>query len=61
MLAAQRAQVVHIPYEQAYGAGFEDIRMRVPDVSRLRRAIGFQPTMTLDEILQDVRDHLARP
>ena len=55
------AQVVHVPYEQAYGAGFEDIRMRVPDVSRLRRAIGFQPTMTLDEILQDVRDHLASP
>ena len=59
-LVNPKAKILRIPYEEAYGTGFEDIRVRVPDVSKLRRAIRFQPTMTLDEILQDVRDHLAR-
>jgi len=46
--------IVHIPYEQAYGKDFEDIRFRVPDTTKLRRTIGFQPTMSLDQILDAV-------
>ena len=53
------ADIVHIPYEEAYGPGFEDIRVRVPDVSKLKKAVGFEPTRDLDRILRDVRDHLA--
>jgi UDP-glucose 4-epimerase len=51
--------IVHIPYEEAYAKGFEDIRYRVPDVAKLREAIGFEPRYDLDAILRDVRDHLA--
>lgn len=46
------SEIVFIPYEQAYGPGFEDIRFRVPDISELRRVTGYEPTLTLDEILQ---------
>ncbi len=53
------AEIVHIPYCEAYTTGFEDIRYRVPDVGKLRRAIGFEPRHDLERILLDVRDQLA--
>jgi UDP-glucose 4-epimerase len=46
--------IEHLPYEKAYGAGFEDIRRRVPDLTRLREAIGFQARYGLDDILAEV-------
>jgi UDP-glucose 4-epimerase len=46
--------VVRIPYEQAYGDGFEDMRRRVPDCSKARRQIGFQPQRDLDDIIRSV-------
>jgi UDP-glucose 4-epimerase len=39
------------PYEQAYGPGFEDVRYRVPDITKLRTLTGYTPTLGLDEIL----------
>jgi len=58
-LVNPRAEIVHIPYEEAYGPGFEDIRARTPDVGKLRKAIDFQPTRSLDQILLDVKDYLS--
>jgi len=52
-------EIVQVPYEEAYGSGFEDIRMRVPDVRKLKAAIDFRPSKDLDQILQDVKQHLA--
>lgn len=43
-----------LPYRDAYGEDFEDVRRRVPDVSRLAATIGSKPTMTLGEILDDI-------
>jgi UDP-glucose 4-epimerase len=40
-----------VPYEQAYGEGFEDMRRRVPDNSRAQRLIGFDPGTGLDDII----------
>jgi UDP-glucose 4-epimerase len=48
------SEIVTIPYEEAYEEGFEDMLRRVPDTSKLERAIGWQPTHDLDEILADV-------
>ncbi|HEY2673571.1 MAG TPA: NAD-dependent epimerase/dehydratase family protein [Rugosimonospora sp.] len=42
-----------IPFEAAYGAGFEDMQRRVPDVTKLRQLIGWTPARTLDDILRD--------
>ena len=50
--AAER--IVFIPYEVAYEAGFEDMRRRVPDTTKLAKATGWSPTTTLDETLSRV-------
>jgi UDP-glucose 4-epimerase len=50
--------IVHIPYQEAYARGFEDIRRRVADTSKLRRYTGWAPTRSLDQILADVADAL---
>jgi UDP-glucose 4-epimerase len=49
-----KSKVEYIPYEVAYGAGFEDMQRRVPDITKAKRLIGFQPTRTLDNIITDV-------
>jgi UDP-glucose 4-epimerase len=43
-----------MPYHVAYGNDFEDVRRRVPDVSRLRDTLGKVPTATLDQILDEI-------
>jgi UDP-glucose 4-epimerase len=53
-LAGSRSPVVHIPYDQAYEAGFEDMARRVPDISKIKSLVGYQPTVELDEILTRV-------
>ena len=50
-LTGSTSEIVHIPYEEAYGPGFEDIRYRVPDVTKLRRTVGYVPALPLREIL----------
>jgi UDP-glucose 4-epimerase len=46
--------VVHIPYDQAYEQGFEDMQRRTPDTTRLRELTGWAPTRSFEEILSDV-------
>ena len=48
------SEIVTIPYEQAYGEGFEDMPRRVPDIAKIERLIGYRPTKSLDEILKSV-------
>jgi UDP-glucose 4-epimerase len=43
-----------VPYEQAYEEGFEDMRRRIPDVSKIRALTGWQPTRNLADIIADV-------
>lgn len=45
-----------IPYDKAYAAGFEDMRRRVPDTSKIKTLTHWEPTRTLDKILKDVID-----
>ena len=51
------SRIVCLPYEQVYGSNFEDIRYRVPDITKLQRVIDYKPTMCLDEILKRVIDY----
>ena len=43
-----------IPYDAAYSAGFEDLHRRVPDLTRIRAAIGFAPTISLTQTIRDI-------
>lgn len=46
-----------VPYEEIYGSSFEDMRRRVPDLGKIRRAVGFRPEVTLDHLLElTIRD-----
>jgi UDP-glucose 4-epimerase len=59
-MTGSRSDIVCIPYDQAYEAGFEDMQQRVPDITRIRSLIGFEPRVHLDEILARVIDHFQR-
>jgi UDP-glucose 4-epimerase len=48
------SKIIHIPYDQAYEEGFEDMQRRVPDITKAHNLVGFRPTVELDEILQMV-------
>lgn len=50
--------IEYIPYEQAYGQGFEDLRHRKPDLDRVRQAVGFEPKYTLQQTIQDLADEI---
>jgi UDP-glucose 4-epimerase len=47
----------HVPYDQAYDAGFEDMPRRLPDLSKIHAMIGYEPRVRLDEILDLVIQH----
>jgi len=49
-----RSPIKKIPYNEAYTAGFEDMRRRVPDLTKIHRLIGYKPTRDLDKILGDI-------
>ena len=46
--------ITHVPHEEVYGEGFEDMKRRVPDLSKLEAAIGYEPRYSMDDILRDV-------
>jgi UDP-glucose 4-epimerase len=53
-LTASSSEIVHIPYEAAYGEGFEDMPRRVPDISKIQALLGYRPRKSLDQILDGV-------
>jgi len=59
-LTGSRSEIVFVPYDEAYARGFEDMRRRVPDITRVRELIGWQPRRTLDEILRSVIEDQRR-
>ena len=44
----------HVPYEQAFNPGFDDLRAREPDLTRIREAIGFEPAIELERTIDDL-------
>jgi UDP-glucose 4-epimerase len=49
-----KSKIKHIPYSEAYPAGFEDMQRRVPDITKIKKSINWQPTHTLDSIIDSV-------
>jgi UDP-glucose 4-epimerase len=48
------SSINYIPYSDAYPAGFEDMQRRVPDISKIKNSIGWQPSYTLDSIIDSI-------
>jgi UDP-glucose 4-epimerase len=57
-LTGSSSPIVHVPYEEAYQPGFEDLRRRVPDIRKAERVVGYRPRVSLDETLRRVIGHL---
>ncbi|HYM80034.1 MAG TPA: GDP-mannose 4,6-dehydratase [Candidatus Limnocylindria bacterium] len=56
-LCSSRSTIEFVPYEQIYGRSFEDMRRRVPDLGKIRRFVGYQPAIALDQLLEiTIRD-----
>ena len=49
-----QSAIEHVPYNEAYAVGFEDLERRVPDVSKLAKMAGYRFTRTLEQIIADV-------
>lgn len=54
--AGSSSTIVTLPYLEAYAEGFEDMLRRVPDISKIRKSLGWSPQIGLDQIIQDVVD-----
>jgi UDP-glucose 4-epimerase len=59
-LAGSNSEIVRIPYEQAYEAGFEDMPRRVPDISKIQALVKYEPTVELDEIITRVIEYFRQ-
>ena len=53
-LTGSTSEIRYIPYEEAYGDGFEDMQRRVPGLEKARKLVGYQPTRSLNDIINDV-------
>src|SRR3982751_330500 len=59
-LTGSSSEIVTVPYDRAYEAGFEDMPRRVPDIRRIQALVGFRPTVELDETLTRVIEHFRQ-
>ena len=54
------SKITYLPYGDAYPPGFEDMRRRVPDISKITQQFNWKPENTLDKIISDVADSLIK-
>jgi len=59
--SASKSTIDFVPFSRAYPEGFEEIMRRVPDISKARRTISFEPKVALDDILDDVIAGIRSP
>ena len=57
-VTASTSDIVYVSYDQAYEWGFEDMMRRVPDLTKIRELVAYEPRVGLDEILHAVVEHM---
>ncbi|MBX3293932.1 MAG: GDP-mannose 4,6-dehydratase [Acidobacteria bacterium] len=55
-LTGSSSEIRYISYDEVYGEGFEDMQRRVPSLEKAGRLLGYKPTRTLDDIINDVAE-----
>lgn len=53
-LTGSKSRIIHIPYEEAYESGFEDMRHRVPDLTKIRNLVEYRPQVDLETMLKRI-------
>ena len=56
-MTGSASEIHALSYEQAYGRPFDDMLIRKPDLGRIRKLIGYEPTFTLEQTLQQIIDY----
>ena len=56
-LTGSRSEILHVPYDEAYAPGFEDMQRRVPSIEKLAALIGYKPQYALDDTLLRVIEY----
>jgi UDP-glucose 4-epimerase len=59
-MAESESTITFVPYDEAYEEGFEDMARRIPDTSKLSRLTGYEPKLSLDDILRRVIDEIRK-
>ncbi len=59
-LTGSKSEIRYVPYEEAYGDGFEDMRRRVPGLDKAKKLIGYEPTRSLENIINDVANEFKK-
>ena len=59
-LSGSQSSIQYVPYDEAYEAGFEDMPRRVPDISKIRDLVGYQPQLELNDIIKTVIEHIRQ-
>ena len=53
-----KSEIVYVPYEEAYGDGFEDMERRVPNIELIKSLVGWEPKRDLSSMIIDIADFL---
>jgi UDP-glucose 4-epimerase len=53
-ITGSKSSIEKIAYEKAYPEGFEDMQRRVPDISKIKHILGWEPKINLDQIIKDI-------
>jgi UDP-glucose 4-epimerase len=54
------SEVVYVPYEQAYGDGFEDMERRVPNINLINQLVGWKPQRDLSTMIADISAEMGK-
>jgi len=54
------SEIIHIPYDEAFEKGFEDMQRRVPDTTKIKNLIGFRPTVNLEESIKKIIEYYRK-
>lgn len=55
-----KSEIVYVPYEEAYGEGFEDMERRVPNIDLINQLVGWKPKRDLSTIIQDIAQEMNK-
>ena len=59
-LTQSKSEIKFSPYQEVFGEEFEDLRVRIPDTSRISRTVNFAPKFDLEDILKDVIEYYRK-
>jgi UDP-glucose 4-epimerase len=57
-ITKSRSEIRHISYDEAYEQGFEDMRRRIPDLTKIKKLVAYSPSVGLDEMLEKIVEYV---